>query len=338
MYQAFNVSSILDIPAAVKDFIESAGWLLDDSNPNEPVFTHPTLAGAIPFRLWAEQIGVNHRMRFSSVGTTPIRQTYIEAPRLYDGVGNSASPPVVPAATAVHVFVGLLPQPYICLAIAFGTNRWRHLYCGNMEKIGDYTGGEIIACGNSGPPGLAGAGASWLRGDVNTYLFSSNTSVNADERGWLHMIHADENRPWRTLFYFDHTDPGHFPSVSPNNNFFGGFRDHIEYPFLMRGLSDVNDAIHSPINLFATISDGTDDVTFDIRPLGRPAGVRMVNMQNLNAGDVITVGSHHWRCFPALAKNMDIFPAGAYEVNVPSGTPYATRENSFVVGYAYLED
>lgn len=332
MYQSFIVSSILDIPSTIKDFIESAGWLLDDSNPDAPIFTHPTMVGAVPFQLTAEQAGNAHRLRWTTVGQTPARTCICVAPQLDNSPGSS---PVVPAASAVHVFAGTLPQPYICIAIAFGSNRWRHLYCGNMEKVGNYTGGEIISGGSSEPPGLAGAGASWLRGDVNSYLFSSNTSVYGTQRGWLHVVHADEPRPWRSQFYFDHTDPGHFPSTSPNNNYFGGFRDHIEYPFMQRGQSDVNDALTHPINLFNTISDGSDDTTFDIIYLGRPAGVRMVNMQNLNAGDVITVGSHQWRCFPALAKNMDIFPAGFYEVGASN---YAVRENSFIVGYAYLED
>lgn len=88
-----------------------------------------------------------------------------------------------------------------------------------------------------------------------------------------------------------------------------------------------------PVNLFIPESTLVGaDVKF--RPIGYAAGVRMINVQGINPGDAITVGSKTWRVFPEFSRQTEKY--AAYGSQNPAGF-YYPYETSYMLGLAYEE-
>ena len=144
------------------------------------------------------------------------------------------------------------------------------------------------------------------------------------QSGGVHAVHANNANSWRRSFAAAH-DLIEFLDTEV----YGGFKDDINDGFVAFGISPfAGSSILTPINLYAPRNPG---VGVGFAPMGRPAGVRMVNMRDLNPGSQIVVGAVNWRVFPAFSKNASVNPGN------PTAGNYPTFESSHYVGYAYPE-
>jgi hypothetical protein len=314
-YQNFTVTSLAVIPALVAAFATSNGWTVNSSNPTEPTFTHPTFGAAVPFRLKSPAVDKLTFEAASAPSTIP--SSTIVSPKLSQG----SFVPLIPPPTVLHVFCAQTPEPHIALVIEYGYNLYRHLYFGYMEKIGGYTGGEVVGAANS----TFTTYPVPFYNITNQYLFGSLQNQFASiESGGVRAVHASNPEPWRKF-----RTSGAL-SAFDNNHALGGYLDGINDGFVQLGKSPfAGGAILTPINLYAVRNPG---INVGFAPIGRPSGVRMVNMEDLAPGAQIAVGLENWRVFPAFSKNVS--PSGG----VPAGGfPYCTFESSYYVGYAYLE-
>lgn len=322
-YTTQSVSAMTDIPAHVATFAAGLGWTVDTTNPNQPIFSLP--GGGINWQLLANVSGVDHDLTFQASGSAvPTSVAKVRSPKLAPPSGTTAA---VPAPSVLHMFGTPSTEtvsPYIALVIEYTSNLFRHLYLGKMEKMGDYTGGEIVS-GCGGP--IQSLASSYNYNDINrvTYLFRARSTMWADTLcGGVHVNHADNATPWR-VFYGSPASPINGLS---DGIVLGGFGDAINDGYLARGESPfaaVNMLV-SP-NLYIT-QPVTNSKAFV--PIGRPPGVRMVNMKNLDPGSQISVGGNNWRVFPAWAKSP--------EKTMPNGNGnWRQYESSYYVGYAYRE-
>lgn len=323
MYQQVFLTSILDIPEQIGLFADTVGWDVDLSDPSQPLITHPTITGAIPFRVQASITGTNNQNHDLIVDTTDpvgLSSAVTRSPKL----AGTANNPTVPNPTSIHLF-GDLTEPFIACVIEYGLNLYRHTYLGYVEKTFGYDGGEIIA-GTAGPDSTPATELSYAN-DAIKYLFSGKSSVFlANQSGGMHLDHPSAPVSWlRNRIPLT----GSVMTQFANDMLLGGYRDGINDPFLARGQSSyAGAAVLTPINMFVA-----QPITGDVRfiPVGAPHRVRLVNMRNLDLGQVLNIGGDTWRAFPAMAKRpQTTMPIG--------GGNYRQFESSFELGLAYRED
>lgn len=307
----YSITSLGDIPALVHAFADTAGWTVTGTT-SAPVLTHPTLAGAVSFTLTktTETIpgydsGWNTDYLRWSDGT---HNAEIWSP----WSGATYYPPTVVAPSRVYLFGALTPEPYLAITVEYGYNRYRHLYFGYAEKIGSYNGGEIIYGSNFIE--YYGRSISYRRSDCS-YPFSSLPNLRGSRPGgWMKIDHADNPTTWRK-----------FRREDPSIPVMGGYGDDINEIMVARGLSPyAGSTILVPCNLYCRTSVG------NYVPVGRPAGVRLVNMRDTEPAASINDGIYDWTCFPVFRKNLETTPS----VTTDQWSPDETSAN---LGMAYLE-
>jgi len=314
-YSLSAVSSILEIPALLGAYASGLGFDVDTTNPDQPIISNPVdPTSAVPFRFRATVASLVHELICEPVGAPEVTSSAFTRSPILNGTTQ--------LPTAVAFIGGLTPQPFIATVIFYGDNLVRHLYYGHMEKLGAYSGGEVIG----GVTGPLGTSPSTLTYRSNRYLFQARQSaVDLDRSGGVYVGHIDNPNPWRVFRATTALSP---LTGFTNAQALGGFGDDVNDGYLARGRSPfagVN--VLTPINLFAT-EPITGSASF--RPLGCPAGVRLVNMQDLAVGARVEIAGEYWRCYPATRRST--------EQNMPVGTGnYRASETSFMVGYAYFE-
>ena len=314
MYSNHVITSVLEIPALFAAFATSVGMDVDTSSPDQPVVSAPSPTGAIAFRMRATVASQSHSVILEAVDAPEVTSlAYTRSPILDD---------VTTSPTSVSFIGDLLPEPYIATVVHYGPSVFRHLYYGNLQKLGDFTGGEVIAA-TCGPVAKLTGNMSYRD---NLYLANAYQRHSAAANsGGVHVVHADNPEPWR-YFYGP-------ISLNPMTGFtgkeaIGGFGDDINDGYLARGRSPFSgvNVLH-PVNIYAT-EPIVGDTSF--RPLGCLAGVRMVNIQDLPVGARIDIGGEYWRCYPAISRRSEtIQPKGVNN--------WRSFESSYWVGYAYSE-
>lgn len=221
--------------------------------------------------------------------------------------------------TRLHIFGGVSGEPYIGVAIEFTPGLYRHLYFGYMEKLGSYGGGEIVSGSywskNSAPSRSYNHTSHKypFRGVVSTVPYD-------DVQGVLRAVHGELGGE---AYLINHaaTSRG-IGSVPTVDRTLGGFGDNIIETSLAVGTNPlVGSRLLVPINMFRVLPSSR------YQPLGRPAGVRMINIADIDPAAPISVGGKTWRCFPVFKKGDSGNVGGDY-----------SDESSYIIGIAYLED
>lgn len=319
-YQSYASSALTDIPANVAILAAAEGWTVDNTIPDQPIFTHPSLVGAVPMRMRANISAGLHDLYFERA-TSPASgpAALIRSPILSGGITQ--------APTTVHVFASQTPQPYIAVIVEYGFNRYRHLYFGYLEQVSTHTGGEILAAANheiiANDAQRSGYGAV-----SHQYIGRGrNARWGSNLNGGVHINHVNNANPWRQF-----RASGTYNSLSSFTGLeaFGGFMDGPNDGYVALGISPfLGGNILVPINLYMPMNPGA---TAYFAPLGRIPGVREINMEDVEPGAQIDVGGSNWRCFPSARKS-------AETVALYNGTSidYPIEETSYYVGYAYPE-
>jgi len=332
MYEAHNITDMTDIPPLFGTFASAVGWSTDLTDVNAPKFWHPTAPSPLHFVLTPPS-NQALRVALDSAFWTEDSNSEIGGAELPYAESFSplrgASPGAYLDPTVVYFIGSLLPEPYLHVVVQYGTNLFRHMYVGHMEKIGDYTGGEVW-CGTEGPAQSNQADIDYRNADHMKYLFSYNTRRKiAGQNGAIHVEHADEPHRLRTF------DGGSFSNtpitVMDGTEVLGGFNDDINDGYVARGRSPfAGQTVLGPINLYYS-KPVIGDTSFI--PIGRPAGIRHVNVQDIEPGAEVVVGGELWRVFPSHARSssklMPKFP--------PKGdftTDPRESETSYWFGYA----
>lgn len=322
-YEQHNIAAITDIPALVGAFADSLGFDVDDTTPTQPIVTHPTYMDALSFQMVASIGGTNnqeHRLRWDPLsGPSGAAPASIYSPRLNGTTAN----PSVPSPTKVHLFGDLTPEPYIIVTVEYAFNWYRHLYYGYLEKIGDFEGGEVISAGNVSTATFVGSAT--YRDVRMQYMFQGNQTRPANDSGGVRVLHDDSPADWHQFQVNGFT----FATL-PGGRVVGGFGDNINTGYLARSKSAFNGTqILTPINLYGTKNLVTDSAFL---PLGRPAGIRLVHMEEIDPAAIVEMDGENWHCFPMWRKSSDQNMAQA-----SGGSQWRASETSYWVGLAMRE-
>lgn len=311
--QEVPITSIADIPALAATFAAANGWAVSGTS-QEPVFRRADDAAALSFRLVASGAGVTQRLTldgsFNGVVSVTSRAA-ITVPVIKSGSSGAAQ-----AANRLTMIAGA--GPYLAIVVGFNGGYWRHLYLGNLLKIGNYTGGEIIG-GSSFQVSRTGTGTIAYDAPDYAHLFSANADADRTVCGGVRISHNDNSVGWREF---------RRNAVSWTDSFFdpamvlGGWQDAINSGTVARGNSSyAGRSILTPINLFAA-SGGKNLI-----PIGTVPGIRMIDIRDIDPATSFAIGSETWRVFPAFRKS------GAGVSSYEDGI--ALDESSFRLGYAY---
>lgn len=347
-YETHAITAITDVPALIGTFAQSIGFETDLSTPSQPVIRNPqggdsnsgsnsgfAASDAIPWKVTASVAGSTHTLRVDPSATTNDSNSQVFA-EITSGASFTSpivgpTTPAVVLPTELHLFGSLSPEPYIAAVVKYvtlaGSRVYRHLYIGNMEKLGDYEGGEVISTTDG--PGNSTGTRNYNSPDMK-YLFESRCTrkANADQGG-VHVQHADNPYPW--LIFKGATGTSPLGNLSAGT-VLGGYGDSINDGLLARGRSPfAGQQMLTPINLYHVEIIPGDVV---LHPLGRPAGVRLINVQDLQPEAEIVVGGKLWRVFPSHSRRSEVTMPES--TNVGSNPP--EFETSLWVGYAYAVD
>lgn len=330
LFQETNVASNAEVVDAIAAFATALGWTVS-ANADYPTYTdlkQPSSA----FNPTPVKIAIG------SDATTGNRISVIA--NMHNNLGLLASdafqsvyPPLLADRSGyrlpakVTVFGGTTPGPWMAAVIHYEFNRYRHIYLGSMEPIGNYTGGECFHITNS-PQDDTGTEA-WTNGSLRFgYLFAARNTGGqngVNNAGGVRIVHADNPTTWRKF-----CSSGRFTAATMNDAAVGGgFGDGTPNdPFFWRAQGTYASAkILVPFNLFATESTG------HIRPIGRPVGVRFVHMQDVVPEQTLDVGGVNWRAYPQIRNGGTTQP-----VFYGSNTGQPWNESTGVLGVAYLEN
>jgi hypothetical protein len=212
-----------------------------------------------------------------------------------------------------------------------------------MDKIGNYTGGEIISANMfsrnlyfSSAGGTLSYGTGSNSSPEHMYLFSGrcyqSNMPTGKGCGGVNLVHADNATDYR---YFDCPVATYGRTQFVGTEVFGGNADNVNGSYVKRGLSDyAGSNILVPAQLYVPESTLVGaDVRF--RPIGYPAGARLVNMTGLDPGEAMTVGTDTWYCFPEFSKQTETTtPYGTYNAD----GFYYPYETSYMLGLAYAAE
>lgn len=298
------------IPQNIVDFaINTLGW----NEISTGVVAAPGADAGVGFKFTYELVGA---------ASSRYRQQLL-VHLVKDGVIANSTPLCVPyiggafqTPTRLHLFGGVAPTPYLGIAIEFSPGFFRHGFAGYLEKVGDYSGGEVVT---SSFFGKRSSQNHAYGSSEHKYPFSGVYGARSQAEGGVRLVHSTlESEPVTAFGAALYRD-----SKLIAGRALGGFTDNINDEKLARGSSTFAGAhILVPINMFRSLPENR------VQPIGRPSGVRMIRMDNLDPAAPISVGNKTWRCFPVFKKHL----------TTSVSTSNYSDETSYVIGIAYQED
>lgn len=325
-YQEQAIASMADIASRVLAFADLRGWEVVGQTLTRP-------GGGKTFAL-SSSAGGQGRFLFTVTDVAvPARLARIGQPRR-NGTFNA---PIPLAPTKLHLFGNEAPSddaPYIGIVVEFGYNVFRHMFIGNINKLGDYTGGEVISSNNWSESYNINTRQIGYSSTGVKYLFSAghdHAEDWGDAAGGMNVVHADNPAPWRK---FDGPSAGanNMLNSLPGDIVFGGWADQINSTLARRGMLDFASAnALTPINLYGPRAADGNNPRF--RPFGHVPGIRLIRMDGIEPGAQIAVGGKTWMVFPEFSRDIRTTTYRERE----SGY-YWEYETSYLLGLAYLMD
>lgn len=336
-YSVHTISSITEIPALWAAFASAEGWTVDTSNPNQPVITRTGYPNAMPIRLKATISGNNHDITVDSPTGEVTSASVTRSPVLNpDAVANGQ---YAVAPTKVHFIGRGTSEPFIATVIEYGYNLYRHIYTGYMEKCSSYEGGEVISGSNFMPIGMA-TSSSTVEFRSRNYISHLFEYVNPASTtlyiGGVRVIHPNNPTPFRRFYANGFTSSiDGFANASRNSTVMGGWRDCVNGGYGIVGRSNYSmGAVLSKIRLLITKDQG--GVT-RFQNIGNVAGIRFINIQDLEPGQQVSTGSKNFIVFPAFSKSTSTSISTASGLSTQAQRR-ARSETSHYLGYAYELD
>jgi hypothetical protein len=253
---------------------------------------------------------------------------------------NNAASVVVSLPTKIHL-IGKLAggssnpsESFIAGVIEYGFNLYRHFYLGHIEKITAFDGGELTTGSAFQVTGKSTRTVNYMDNGDTYYPFSANTNVNGDAgNGGAYINHVANAVPWR-MFSSAAGVGGQtidtFLATYGGAMILGGIKDGINTGYLACGKSPFAAAqVMAPVNLY--IGKRIASAQY-FQAVGRAAGARMVNMEDLEPGVEVSVGTQLWRVFPVFSKTSA--KSTTYVINTPSNG-FPPTNTSYFMGMAY---
>ncbi len=302
-YETGSATDIQDLLDELRSFATTNGWTEDrwDATNNvlslhrNDVYVHFTWQDAV------NQLAMYQSLGYISAGTNPWAHT--------DDSGNGdTSYPINVARrvnfeslgpfTAFHFFASTTAPYYIHIAVEVDSGRFRHFGFGELDKVGDWEGGEYCY------------GHYWSQlssdidvGDDPQHSFGLDGLTAQTDHATMHiegMSFMDANTKWGN-FSSTTGSPGTDTAGEVRIPLFGSSRSGLWTYALSWMRTSVLNAYKPliPINVLYRLATTTPDV---VMILGTQPDVAIVGLGSLSPGDELTVGGDTWLVFPWVRK------------------------------------
>lgn len=325
-YQTSTSTSIDNLMSQLFSFAVSNGWTQDDFTSGDPGSASLHKNGVYVHFQWTDgtdggTLAIYHSLGYVNSGTSK----WLHTDDSNVGV-NSAVPSnfdnercvniLAGPHTAYHFFENDSNPAYIHVVVEVDAGRFRHFGFGELDKIGDWTGGEY-AYGHywSQSTSTIDAPNSASHG-VGLDSVINNTSRGATVHVEDLVGEPDASTKWLVVSSLssagvDTAGVARYPG-------YGGWRANPYATGLSRIRISENNAFKPliPIPCFAVDYLSAPDAW---RLLGFQPDVALINIGNLQPGDEFTVGTDTWVVFPLVRKQYTL----------------GDVEESWNAGYAY---
>lgn len=216
-------------------------------------------------------------------------------PTPWESITNWLSP-----LNRLWVFAGSAPEPWCLLVFETAPGIFFHTYFGYVEKLGTYDGGAI-ADGTIYPAPRTTTNQEWNEYGMHL-LFNGNYSYShvrsetgPRDSGAIEIQHADA--PFSAYYFAMNTSSGRENAFAS-----GGWGDAYNTMLAWNDatLIDGSTTLH-PLILFAMLQGGYG--TWNT-PVACVPGIRAINMDLFEEGQIITVGNEDWQVFPLLTRRV----------------------------------
>jgi len=329
MYLEQTVADMTEVPGVIAAFAQSIGWDVAGNSLARP-------GGGRRFTLESTaKDAANPALTVRAAGGAANDFVQVRSPRIGTGMTTYVSPII----SKVHLFGSAAPygdgEPFIAVVLEFGFNSYRHVYIGNMVKLGDYQGGEVISGNNFVELFVINTrGNNSFASNNNQYLFSAHHEKALNQGvGGVYVDHPDSSTLFRRFSGTYYASSSSLSLLGPGT-VIGGWQDNVNTGLATRGvMTYAAGAILTPVNLYTP--SGAFGADYRYRALGYVAGVRMVRMDAIEPGAEIEVGGRRWKVFPEFARDT--------RQTTPRDTPANPFNNflyetSYMAGLAYALD
>lgn len=191
--------------------------------------------------------------------------------------------------------------PHVYCVLEYAPGKYRHFAFGNIDKFGDWTGGEFVA------------GHEWSDTSVDE---SNPTSANHtvlldafhnDSDGDAATIHMEglpgQNAASKWGQVGNDNSPANDRAGNPRDRVQGGCRGSLYTYVFGRFVPSALTGFFSNMPIPVWYRRDSSGSNRRVYLLGHMPNVRMVQLRNLSPGEEITIGSLTYKVFPVTAKS-----------------------------------
>lgn len=306
-YQTGTSTTIQDLLQQLSTFLVANGWVEDFATTGDPgrigysknnifvafQYTESVDGGTIAiYQSLSNDDSVNV---FNSTGDSGqgVRSTTASTFDTQRSVNKCAGP-----HAAYHFFEQNANPTYCHIVLEVDTNRFRHFGFGELEKIGDWTGGEYcygtfwaVAVSQIDVPASTSHNVG-LDGNGGNPLYKSSLHIEDQPEGVTVWAQVGT----RAAFPLTN-DPAGNPRLPVLGGSKGGIVASVMAQFRSSQLTAFKPLL--PIPLLVANTTGAPDT---YRLLGTQPDVRTINIANFDPGETFLVAGETWFAFPWIRK------------------------------------
>ena len=309
-YQTGTSTTIEDLMQQLSTFLVANGWTEDFATTGDPgliAFSKNTIFVAFQYTEATDGGTLAIYQNLSNDDSTNVWLSTGDS-----GVGNATAAAnafdngrslaiIAGPHTAYHFFEQDANPAYIHVVLEVDAGRYRHMGWGELEKIGDWVGGEycygqfvnqnatVIDNPNSGSNQTGLDGTAQLGQNFSPTMHVRDQPEQAAADRWS-VIGTSGNFPAGQ----DRAGNDRLHSIGSTR---GGMTSSVMSQFRMSQLTAFKPLI--PIPIVVADNTGTPNTA---RLLGTQPDVRVINMASLEPGETFTVAGETWFAFPWVKK------------------------------------
>lgn len=294
-------SSQEDFADKLRTFADANGWTVNEWNPTDDRMSLVNDNISTLHFHWgwdnSNDIEVHQSLGWSVAGAPDSHTNdsgnggLTSADRALNDIGNG---PFV----SYHFFAGTSPAEYLYAVLEYATGQFRHFAACQIDKIGNWTGGETVGASTW----LQTSGVANNASSNNHCVLMDGASNSQTRSGTMH-IEGLPNQPasgkWGIFAYS--TTPGNDGDGNGRSNLIGGMRGG-PYTFSLGGIPTSQTQGFVPLILVPCFYNDTGQTPDEIQLLGYYPNIRVINMTAFQPGDELTVGSDTWKIFPMIRR------------------------------------
>lgn len=330
-YETGTATGPADLIGKLATFATAQGWTISSETTTPSTSSYPPRMQAMPGRVFSkgdQVFGIGYSSsNIILVGATAVNGanswalqtgTSYDTTSQWHALANDCAGPFL----AYHFFAGASPN-YLHVVIEKTAGVFKHFAVGGLIKHGAFTGGQYVQAVYWD---MANTISQWANGDP----FTPRHHTLFDLNSWATYDTVVRNRVRFDIDGLSNNWTFSDVGTTASTRYKGAMnRSQASGTGLLDGLFQTTPNEFNQITPFLPIPIAVNRAGNLTSLAGYVPDIRLVNMRNIQPGELVTIGGVEWLCFPAIQKSATW--AGTIS---SSGNPQPTTSSGFF-GYAY---